>query len=402
MSNADSRVAVKESYWPDDWGLLLSAFAAAYGIGLLSLLALPFLIGTAMSSLSLNEAQAGLLGTLEFSGVMLSSLAVAPVMGSANRKLIAYIGAGIALVANVASALMSSYEMLIMLRPLAGLGAGLAMACGNATVSNSKNPERFAGQMSVLCVVLMIVVMLAFSRLSETWGLSGIYASIAVMIVLMGLLMYKLPDHFNHVDHEFSSDFNDSNGGLLKLPALFMLAAFLAFSLRDTMAWAFVERIGSEVGYSGEEVGNLLSIQAVIGMVGPLLASIIGSKYGLRTPVTIGVFMSGLVTYVVSQSSGSQLTYTIAVMLMPGTYFFTLAYLTALAAEIDEKGRVVAASGSALMAGIAIGPVIGGELIVLEGGYGLVGWATIGCVILTYLFVLVPLISMHGAQKNEE
>jgi hypothetical protein len=273
------------------------------------------------------------------------------------------------------------------------------MACGNATVSNAKNPERFAAHMSVLCVVLMIAVMLIFSRLSSSSGLTGIYAACAVITALMCSLLHKLPDHAEHVAHEFEAA-HDAKGHLLKLPGVLMLAAFFVFSLRDTMAWAFLERIGSEVGYGSDAIGNLLSLQAIIGIFGPIIASVIGSRFGLKAPVSIGILVSGLATYIVSQSADSKWAYTVFVMFMPGTYFFTLAYLTALAAELDEKGRVVAASGSALMGGIALGPVLGGELIVMKGDYAWIGWATLGCIALTYLCVWQPLRTVHRASSD--
>ncbi len=391
---AHDRIRKLAKAMPDDWGLLLAAFGAAYGIGLLTLLALPFLIGAAMSSLSIDAAEAGLLGTVEFVGVMLASMAVSPFMGTINRRSTAYIGGAIALCANVASVWVDSYETLTTLRPLAGIGAGLVMACGNATVSNAKNPERFAAHMSVLCVVLMIAVMLIFSRLSSSSGLSGIYAACAVITALMCSLLHKLPDHAAHVAHEFEAA-HEKTGHLSKLPGVLMLAAFFMFSLRDTMAWAFLERIGSEVGYSSEAIGNLLSLQAIVGIFGPIIAAVIGSKFGLKKPVSIGILVSGLATYVVSQSADSKWAYTLFVIFMPGTYFFALSYLTALAAELDEKGRVVAASGSALMGGIALGPVLGGALIVMTGDYTWIGWITLGCIALTYVFVWLPLRTVH-------
>jgi predicted MFS family arabinose efflux permease len=393
---ADDRVRRLAQTMPDEWGLLLAAFGAAYGIGLLTLLALPFLIGAAMSSLSIDAAEAGLLGTVEFVGVMLASMAVSPFIGTINRRRTAYIGAATALCANAASVWFDSYEMLIVLRPIAGLGAGLVMACGNATVSNAKNPERFAAHMSVLCVVLMVAVMLIFSRLSTSSGLAGIYAACAVIVGLMCALLHKLPEHAEHVAHEFETA-HDEGGHLLKWPGLLMLAAFFVFSLRDTMAWAFLERIGSEVGYDADAIGNLLSLQAIVGIFGPIIASVIGSKFGLKTPVSIGILVSGLATYIVSQSADSKWAYTGFVMLMPGTYFFTLSYLTALAAELDEKGRIVAASGSALMGGIALGPVLGGALIVMKGDYEWIGWATLACIAMTYLCVWLPLRKVHRA-----
>lgn len=387
--NSDKSSTKIAQFLPDDWGLLLSAFGAAYGIGFLSLFALPFLIGSAMSSLSINAVQAAFLGTGEFLGVMVSSMALAPFMARLDRRKVVYLGVLIVFVANVFCVFISSYEVIAILRPIAGLGTGLVMACGNATVAHSKNPERFAAHMTVLTVALTLVLALIFSRVSEVWGLAGIYAAMATIIALMSLLFSNMPNHA--ASWESKSDSQHSTSGIISTVSLFTLAAFFVFSLRDTIVWGFLERIGSDVGYSITEVGNVLSAQALVGIFGPIAASIMGSRFGLKLPLALGVVVSGLVTYIVSQSSESQLIYTVAVMFMPGSYFFTLAYLTALAAELDEKGRVVAASGSALMAGIAMGPIVGGQLVDLGGGYGLVGWAILCCLIFTLLFVLLPL-----------
>src|SRR5882757_2478261 len=347
-----SRIA---SYMPDDWRLLFSAFAAAYGIGWPSLLGLPFLIGAAITSLKLNEAQAGMLVTVEFIGIMLSSLATAPFMGRVDRRTLAFIAALIALLANVLSMFVDSYALLIVIRPIAGFGAGIAIACGNAAVANSRNPERFAGHMSILSVLLMVLIMLGFSRLSAFWELRGVYAGIVAIILVMSLALKYLPRHPAHHGQEASPK-KAAARGVSAVCGLLVLGAFFAFSLRDTLAWAFIERIGTEVGYSPEQIGNLLSTQAMLGIIGPLIASVVGSRFGLKLPLSIGILFSGLVTYAISRSSGSQSMYIIATTFQPSTYFFTLAYLTALAAELDDMGRVVAASGSALMAGVAIGP----------------------------------------------
>lgn len=394
MQTTSNHSETIKSYLPDDWPLLMSAFSAAYGIGLLSLLSLPFLIGTAMARFSLNEAQAGLLGTVEFASVMVVSLIVAPMMGKMDRRKLAYTGLLVVLCANVLSIFILSYQLLLVLRIVAGLGAGMVMACGNATVSNAKDPERFAGHMSVLVVFLMIFIMFVFSRVSEAWGLAGIYSAMSITILFMGLFLRNIPR--NALQKAEADDTPDVvKHSALKITGLLMLGAFFAFSLRDTMAWAFVERIGTEAGFSGEQVGNLLSIQAISGLIGPIIATIIGSKFGLKWPIVIGIFVSGCATYLVSASTDSKLLYIVGVMLMPGSYFYTLAYLTSLAAELDKQGRIVAASGSALMAGIALGPAVGGKLIVSGGGYEMVGIAIIACAVMTLIFVLVPMTTVQ-------
>ena len=162
------------------------------------------------------------------------------------------------------------------------------------------------------------------------------------------------------------------------------------FQARDTMGWAFVERIGTMVGYSGDELGVLLSVQSVVGLVGPLLAAMIGKRFGMSTPVILAVLLTGAtsLSYVLGEHSKSM--YTAGVMTICITYFYALSYLTGLAAELDREGRVVAAAGSFLSLGLAVGPAISGGLISL-GGFTLAAWGIAVTVVLTLALVSVPL-----------
>ncbi|MFZ3285438.1 MAG: MFS transporter [Telluria sp.] len=380
---------------PDNWSLLMAAFSSAYGIGLLAMLVLPFMISSTMNGLHIDEAQAGLLGTAEFLAVMLASLAVSPFIGRIPRRTIAVIGACLAIGGNVASVFQGSYEVLLFLRPVVGFGCGLALAAGNATVANADNPEKLAAQMSVLFVVLMVLAMEVFSRISDSWGFAGVYGALAVFMLCLAGFLFKLPQRAN-ATLRATKEHPHAHRGLFSAVSLLMLVAMFAFALRDTMMWAFAERIGQAAGYSTEQLGSLFSIQAVLGIAGPMLASVIGGRNGLKRPAMLGIVMTGIVTFTILQSSNAKLPYTIGVLFISGTYFYALSYLTAVAAELDVEGRVVAASGGFLVAGVAIGPAVSGFLIV-HGGYDLASWVNSGIVVLTLLLLLVPL----GALKSQ-
>ena len=185
--------------------------------------------------------------------------------------------------------------------------------------------------------------------------------------------------------------------GMFSSAAIFALLAMFLFSLRDIMAWAFVERIGAGVGYSSEEVGSLLSLQALVGIVGPLAASVIGARMGLRIPVIIGVVLSGGVTVSILASTHSAELYALSVSFISISYFYALAYLTTLAATIDKAGRVVAASGGFLIAGSALAPMVSG-IVIDMGGYQMLSYVAVAVVVLT---LISALLSLHFSQKNE-
>jgi len=378
---------------PESWSMVFSAAGSAYGVGLLGLWALPFLISAIINDLKLNEAQAGLLMSAEFGFTMLASLLVAPLMGRAPRRTLALGGTVLAIAANVVSAHMTDLYALGAVRCVAGIGAGLALACGNACVASAKHPDRIAGHMNVLSVLLMIVVMLGYAKVMALYGLSGLYYAMAGTMAVMLLAIPVMEQRATLNEHATMSK-KSSGNILLSLPAICMMLAMFVFQARDTMGWAFVERIGIMVGYSGEEVGMLLSFQSFVGLVGPLLAAIIGKRFGLSTPVILAILMSGATSLCYVLGEHSKTMYTIGVMTICITYFYALSYLTGLAAALDREGRIVAASSSFLSLGLAVGPAISGGLISL-GGFTLAAWGIAVTVVLTLLLVIAPLASIR-------
>ncbi|WP_240160412.1 MFS transporter [Pseudomonas bharatica] len=352
------------NFLPESWSLVFSAAASAYGVGLLGLWALPFLISAIIHDLQLNEAQAGLLMSAEFGFTMLASLLVAPFMGRAPRRTLAIAGTLLAIVANLVSAHIVDLYTLAAVRCVAGVGAGLALACGNAAVSSAKQPDRIAGHMNVLSVLLMIVVMLGYAKVMAAFGLPGLYYAMAATMAVMLLAIPFMAQRATLAETVVVSRAGKGNV-LLSLPAVCMMLAMFVFQARDTMGWAFVERIGTMVGYSGDELGVLLSVQSVVGLVGPLLAAMIGKRFGMSTPVILAVLLTGATSLSYVLGEHSKTMYTTGVMTICITYFYALSYLTGLAAELDREGRVVAAAGSFLSLGLAVGPAISGGLISL-------------------------------------
>lgn len=387
---------------PESWSLVFSAAGSAYGVGLLGLWALPFLISAIIHDLDLNEAHAGILMSAEFIFTMLASLLVAPFMGRAPRRTLAIAGTVLAIVANLISASMTDLYALAAVRCIAGIGAGLALACGNACVASAKQPDRIAGHMNVLSVLLMIVVMLGYAKVMAAYGLPGLYYAMAGTMAVMLLAIPFMPQHApKELIEPRLHSLKPAGNVLLSLPAICMMLAMFVFQARDTMGWAFVERIGTMVGYSGDEVGILLSFQSFVGLIGPLLAALIGKRFGLSTPVILAILLTGgtSLSYVLGEHS--KMLYTVGVMTICITYFYALSYLTALAAALDREGRVVAAASSFLSLGLAVGPAISGGLISL-GGLTLAAWGIAVTVLLTLLLVIVPLNSVRREQASPD
>ncbi|MNE46213.1 Major Facilitator Superfamily protein [compost metagenome] len=236
--------------------------------------------------------------------------------------------------------------------------------------------------------------MLGYAKVMALYGLPGLYYAMAATMAVMLLAIPAMAQRAPAVPS--SSATNRKAGGniLLSLPAICMMLAMFVFQARDTMGWAFVERIGIMVGYSGDELGMLLSFQSFVGLIGPLIAALIGKRFGMSTPVILAILLTGgtSLSYVLGEHS--KVLYTAGVMTICITYFYALSYLTGLAAALDHEGRVVAAAGSFLSLGLTVGPAISGGLIAV-GGFTLAAWGIAVTVVLTLLLVAVPLASIR-------
>ncbi len=377
--------------------ILFSSFAAISGVGLLSYAALPFLMGSTMESLDLSESNAGILYSLEFITAAISSLILAPRTGRIKRKNIALIGASIVVLGNLVSALWCSFEFLLIVRPLIGIGAGLALACGNATISNAKSPARIAGMMNIMFAGMLLLLMLFLPQLSVPWGVQGVFLGLAGVTLIFLVMLLQMPQHAKTNDLGFSS--NKMNRKVIFSPAgIAIFIVFLLFTLRDSMVWGFAERIGIEVGYTTAEVGGILSLQAFIGLLGPIIATIIGFKYGVKRPLMLGLIFAGLTTYAVILSVEVPYLFEGAVLFWTAGYFFAISYMTAYAATLDPDGRIVAATGSALVLGVAIGPALSGFLIIY-GGYAFCAWINL---LLVFAMIIAAIVSLKGALTSEK
>jgi predicted MFS family arabinose efflux permease len=377
--------------------ILLSSFAAISGVGLLSYAALPILISSTMTNLDINEESVGILYSLEFIAAALSSIIIAPKIGKINRTKIAFIGAFIVIAGNLASGLWSNYEILLLIRPTTGIGAGLALASGNATIANSKHPAKIAGMMNVLFVALLAILMLYLSYLNESWGMQGVYFGLAAITFSFLFFLRLMPQRPTRHDFETVSNIINSTG-IFSIAGIAIFAVFFMFTLRDSMAWAFADRIGNVVGYSSNEMGQLLSLQALIGLVGPIITAIIGFKFGVRFPLLLGIVFAGLTSYAIFLSPELLYLFEGAVLVWTAGYFFAISYLTAYAATLDLDGRIVAASGSAMVLGVAAGPALSGYLIT-KGGYDLAAWATL---VLVVSMIIATIISLKWRIETQE
>jgi predicted MFS family arabinose efflux permease len=389
---------IKE-FLPEEWGLLYAAFAFSQGIGLLSYWALPLVAGSLITGLGLSTTEVGMIGTIEGSGLFISSLLLANFVDRGYRKRVAIMSVAVVVIANLACGIVNmGFIALAIMRFVTGIGAGLALAVGNATIANARDAEKFSGHLTVMLVAFMVVIMPALSRISDTFGYQGIFLGLAVRVLIFAFSIIFLPDGPDQsLAHEGEADSRTATG-LLSALAIAVLMIALLFGARGTLPWLVAEQLGTDAGMSLPQVGNLFSLMYAVSILGPGALLFLARVAGVRAILFWSLAVAGFFNWLFTVSAGNTVQFSVGIIAWATIYFIAFAQINAVAALADRKGRLVSAVGSAFIAGVTIAPFIGGSLVD-AGGYTWLGAAEI---ILTILIAIVVLVGIPRHMKDPD
>ena len=132
-----------------------------------------------------------------------------------------------------------------------------------------------------------------------------------------------------------------------------------------------------------------------IGVIGGLIASSIGTRYGRIWPVCVGV-ATAMTCISVITSTHTIPTYTASILTYIVSFTFISSYIYGLAGELDHHGRVMAAASGAGNIGVALAPFISGRLIAS------VGYEVMGKAVISMLLVVMALSAVVGWHINQK
>ncbi len=370
--------------------LAISAYAAIWGTGFLSYVAMPYLIGSIADGMGLGVDQAGLIGSAELLIVALSAFAVSARVRILPRRKVALLGGVIAVTGHALSLLTNSIETLVVCRALAGVGAGMALAIGNACLAASHDPSKAYGQVMMLLATVTAGVIVSLGYITETWSYYGVFGTQAVVVALMLIPMSFLPER-----DETRPEDDVTHGKIPMLPAAMIVLGIVMWHFCDNSIWGFSERIATKIGMKPDVIGWLLGAGLFVGVLGGFIASSIGTRYGRIWPVCVGIGIAVTCIAVIT-STGVISVYTTSILSYIVCFMFISSYIYGLAGELDHHGRVMAAASGAGNLGVALAPFLSGKLIATAG------YEAMGRVVISTLMIVMTLSIVVGWHINRE
>jgi predicted MFS family arabinose efflux permease len=270
---------------------------------------------------------------------------------------------------------------------IAGLGAGLPFSIAIQTLAELGNQERVMGLKLTAEVLLGAALLYLFPvLLIAHWQYDGAAFGIAIALLLGLPVIRKIPS--THRTQRPRQTGDRAIPWTENLPAIIALATLAIFFAGQAGVWAFVERIGKEIGVAGGEMGFVLAIVKVLGGVGGATAALVGARFGARWPHLVGVTCIGYGLYLIHTAS-TLWPYAIGTWVWEFGFALSQCYQMAAVARLDRSRRMLVLVPAGLGVGAAFGPAVAGALKTGESYLPIFLFATACAVLATIVFSIL-------------
>jgi predicted MFS family arabinose efflux permease len=340
--------------------------------GMVDMVALPIWVGTLVAHYKFDPQQSGGLVTLFLMAVVLASITLAPRFDQMPRRWMASIGYAVTAIAFFIASKTEVYPALAALHFIGGLGVGCGLSFTHGSIGRSTNPHRlFAlAQFAVGAFSVMF-----FGGVPKLIAVNGGQALFLVFAILM--LIAVIATGLAFPVGEVRSAEMQAHHGASKIPkaAWFAILGVLLLTLNQAMMFSFVERIGVDHNFGQDRVNMVLVIAGFITLLPAIIAAALQTTISARTVGILASCTQAVLALTITQAQSYEI-YAVAAGFYVFVMIFSHVFLFGLIAKLDPSGRAVASTPAMVMAGSAIGPFLGGTLVVTFG-YTAIGYAVV-------------------------
>lgn len=346
------------------------ALIVAHCAGMVDLVALPVWVGTLIQHYQLDPQQAGGLVTLFLIGAVVSSVFLASRFQRVKGRWVA--AGGYALAAACFGALSQplDYGTMALLHAVGGLAAGAALSVTHGTIARSLNPHLKFALVGVGLGVFAVLFLGASPKIIAEAGGYMLFALFGAVMLLASLVCAV---GFPEPEREPTA----VGAPVARIPRAvwFGIVGISAMALVQSMTFSFLERVGSDRGYSLSLITGVLVTLGMVNLLPAALAAMLEKRWHARRVLLAGPVIQALLAAVIMNAPGFY-AYAAAASVFAAMMIFTHTFAFGLMARLEPSGRAMAATPAMLMAGAAIGPVLGGTLV-KAAGYGSLGLAAV-------------------------
>lgn len=346
------------------------ALMIAHCAGMVDLVALPVWVATLIGAYRLDAQHAGALPTLFLAGVVVSSSICSPRLARLPARCVVPLGFATAASAFFYAGTTQNYTVMALLHLVAGLAVGCSLSITHGTIGRSANPHRLFAFAGLSLGGFSIAFLGLTPVLIAIHGGAAFFEAVATVMALAALVCaIVFPAAQPHT-------ISARPASRLAWPVWFCIGGVICMATTQAMLASFVARIGTEEGFGVAAVTSVLIALGLVNLFPAPLAAFLQRRFNARLVMLVGPLVQAALALAISQSRSFAI-YAVATAAFPAVMIFCHTFAFGLLARLDISGRAAAATPAMVMAGAAIGPLLGGTLVRFHG-HGSLGFAALG------------------------
>ncbi|PYB78866.1 arabinose ABC transporter permease [Pseudomonas sp. LB-090624] len=331
-----------------------------------AILGIPITFTGIIETFGIDPAQATIASTAEIACIAFASICMSFVLGLMNRKTLYVLGILMAFAGQVGTLVSGDFSQAVVYRGLAGLGEGLCIGLGFASLAQFKGGTKLLGYSSAISAGVTLSAFMLVPALHEVLGNKAVFWALAIGYAVLLPLAFALPNvaKIQHIELPKPSS-------SIGLRSISLFALCLLSSIGANTLWLYFEQVGQQAGLDFAGVGMVGSVGMFCSMFVPFLANKAFAKFKNALPLVATCLLMAITSYLyvkphlyIYWSVGLSMTF---------LYVFLLAYARMYSSEIDSTGRTTAAASGADSLGMVIGPMVVAVTLQFENGYGQLG-----------------------------
>jgi predicted MFS family arabinose efflux permease len=327
-----------------------------------------YLVGGLIDRFSFTPFAMGAWNMAETLSYAAAMFIVAPRARAMDARVLAIIATLLVALAQAGSALTGDYGLLFAGRIGTGLGFGIMNSAVNLAAGRTDHPARWISLGIAFQTILYTGVALAVPLIGARYGVSGMFAGLAGLTVLLGAMALFLPGGQDLAEGGASPAPNRPIGG----EGVRILVAMALFTFGSLAIWPFIERTAHVIGIPATQFGQIQSLAVLMSALGNAGLAIIIKRLPRAWPLAAALGVCGL-TCVLLTTVSSQAAFAAAFVVFMVSWFLTYPLLLGLTYAHDDSGRLAVMTTGTWLLSQSLGSLAAGGMAQLFGGYTVIG-----------------------------
>jgi predicted MFS family arabinose efflux permease len=349
----------------DGWRSISVALFMAL-VGYTVMVSVPVLSTALVEKVGFDEVQVGRIWGADLGGLSFGSILSAMLVAWVNRRYLIMAGVVLSIAANASCLIFITYEQVLALRVIAGIGSGIFTAVAVVTLGGTTNPVRAFN---------MLLFGFAFSTALELHFLpqltmNEIYLFFIALALSCALFVKWIPSRpLNAEELALQAENNDDveDWSVPKILPMICLVAVCFTYINIGGYYTYIELAARADGVADEWVGPILTWSSIFAIVGCVLAYF-ATRFGLFKPLFVSLL--AMATIVIMLSAGiNETNIVVSLFGFMTLWTFVDVYQSAMMAHMDRSGSLVALLPSVQGFGQFVGPNIAASVLGAGLGY---------------------------------